>query len=167
MAATYEPIATYTATGNISDYTFSSIPSTYTDLVIISNGYGDTQSGFGIYFNGDTTSNNYSFTRIEYFSSGPYSGNNSSAAGQTGAADSGASGGDPGTVQINIMNYASSSTYKYSLTRSTSEQLSQYLQLGVALWSSTSAINSIKVFPTAGGVFLTGFTVTLYGIKAA
>jgi hypothetical protein len=37
--ATYTPIATYTVSGSSTlTYTFSSIPSTYTDLVLVVNG---------------------------------------------------------------------------------------------------------------------------------
>ena len=60
---TYKPIATTTLGSAAASYTFSSIPSTYTDIVLI---FGGSMSNFGnlrIQFNSDT-GNNYSFTRL-------------------------------------------------------------------------------------------------------
>ena len=57
MAKTYEPIATVDVSG-VTSYTFSSIPSTYTDLrlVLLEN------PGCEMYFNGDNSSSNYGTT---------------------------------------------------------------------------------------------------------
>jgi len=54
MPKTYEPIATTTLGSNQTTITFSSIPSTYTDLVIVSNMGTTTASYPFIRFNGDT-----------------------------------------------------------------------------------------------------------------
>jgi len=63
MPATYEPIATTTLTGGTS-YTFTSIPATYTDLVLVVNAAtASGSSNLAMQFNADTGSN-YSFTRI-------------------------------------------------------------------------------------------------------
>ena len=66
MAAgsTYTPIATTTASGSASSVTFSSIPSTYTDLVIVADILGAASTADAVLrFNSDTTSN-YSETVI-------------------------------------------------------------------------------------------------------
>jgi hypothetical protein len=60
MPTTYEPIQTTAFTSATASYTFSSIPSTYTDLVIVFVGQqNSTFSGrnLNIQFNGDTGSN--------------------------------------------------------------------------------------------------------------
>lgn len=58
MAATYEPIATTTASGSSSSITFSSISSAYTDLVLVANASVTSGSDTAILrFNGDTGSN--------------------------------------------------------------------------------------------------------------
>jgi hypothetical protein len=62
--ATYVPIATANGTGSNSTITFSSIPSTYTDLVLIIGGGSTSASVVSqLQFNGDTGSN-YSWTAL-------------------------------------------------------------------------------------------------------
>ena len=103
---TYEPIATTTLTATNSTVTFSSIPSTYTDLVLIVNSLG-TGSYYSIQVNGDTATN-YSRTRI-----------NGNGITVTSARDSNASNipvNDlsstvPGVAILNFQNYSNSITY--------------------------------------------------------
>lgn len=164
MASTYTPIATFTASGTISNYTFSSIPSTYTDLVLVTSlvmtaGTPETR----IQFNSDTASN-YSYTIM--YGSG-------SAAGSTRASSTAGIDisyyGVPSTtagsaVQItNIQNYANTTTYKTSLTRANNASFGTDAIVG--LWRSTAAISSLTVLPTSSS-FASGSTFTLYGIKA-
>ena len=64
MAATYTPIATTTLGSAQSSYTFSSISSAYTDLILIYNGtVTATGKDVRFYYNGDNSSGLYSFTR--------------------------------------------------------------------------------------------------------
>ena len=74
---TYEPIATTTLTATNSTVTFSSIPSIYTDLVLIVNSLG-TGAYYSIQVNGDTGTN-YSRTRINGNGSTVTSARNASA----------------------------------------------------------------------------------------
>ena len=64
MPTTYEPIATANGTGSSGVVTFSSIPATYTDLVVASNIIGDANSAVRIRLNGDTTDSNYSYVLL-------------------------------------------------------------------------------------------------------
>jgi hypothetical protein len=41
------------------------------------------------------------------------------------------------------------------------------MRLGAGLWSSASAITSIKVYPIPSGVWVQYSTATLYGIKSS
>lgn len=165
MAAgsTYTPIATTTLGSAAASYTFSSIPSTYTDLVLIANISSSSASAGvngSIRLNGDTGSN-YSETALEGDGSTASSFRNSS---QTSIPYMMVYGTDPGTQILHFQNYSNSTTYKTVLARE--NFASGYLRAVVGLWRSTSAINSIELI--AGSVnFASGSTFTLYGITAA
>ena len=66
MAITYEPLVTTTLSSVAASVTFSSIPQTYTDLVLICS-YRDTRTAVysypGVRFNSNTGST-YSITRV-------------------------------------------------------------------------------------------------------
>ena len=166
MAATYEPIATTTIGSATSSYTFTSIPSTYTDLVLITN----TKASSGDYLrfrvgNGSIDSGaNYSQTVL--------SGNGSSAASYryTSVNQSNlliASAVPTSDYQLsiaNFQNYSNTTTYKTIIHRG--NNASSSVETGVTLWRSTSAINQIQVLFLSDNIAV-GSTFTLYGIKAA
>ena len=158
MTATYDKIAAYTAPSAVSSYTFSTIPSTYTDLVLVANGSTSTATGnIRIQFNGDTASN-YSNTRLLG------DGSSASSARNSGAPYSaiGDWGTDRCTLVTSFQNYSNATTNKTVLSRSGSEG---FVSAYVAMWRSTAAITSIAIFKTSAD-FTTGTTFTLYGIKA-
>jgi hypothetical protein len=163
MAAgnTYEAIATQTLGSAAASVTFSSIPSTYTDLVLVAAGSMTTggATGLSLQFNGDTGLN-YSKTEVLGDGSTATSSRSSGFGSMNiGLIDS--------TAQCNsifqIMNYANTTTYKTALARG--NNASGYVRAGVGLWSSTAAITSVTVLPPYN--FATGSTFSLYGIKSA
>jgi hypothetical protein len=168
MPSTYEPIATVTASGSsASQLVMSSIPSTYTDLIIVSNcrNSGNNLSLY-IRFNNDSGSN-YSTTYL-------YGNGSSAASGRITNRDSASIGyyvtpstGFDFVAITQIQNYANTNTYKSLLTRSNSTG-SGYpgAEASVSLWRSTAAINQIDIRISAGTID-SGSTFTLYGIKAA
>ena len=163
MASTYEKIATVTASAS-STVDFTSIPSTYTDLVLIANAhnaFGGTGSTFyRMRFNSDSGSN-YSGTSIRGNGSAASSAQASNATEMTW----GYSANDSAARSIsiaNIMNYANTTTYKTMLSRGNA--IDSNVGAVVNLWRSTSAITSLSIFIAT--TTLTG-TFTLYGIKAA
>lgn len=162
MPATYEPIATVTAPGgSSSQLVMSSIPATYTDLVLVINGGQATaDQSYSLRFNGDTGSN-YSNTQIVGNGSTATSNRNTS---QTrGFIHSTAMNSLADTIIVSIQNYSNSTTYKTAISRGNS--VSYRVVSSVVLWRSTSAITSITVLGDAN--FLSGSTFTLYGIAAA
>jgi hypothetical protein len=160
MAKTYEPIFTYTLPSAQTSYTFTSIPSTYTDLLIITAGSASSLSGVNLQFNSDTGSN---YSRTVLYGTGSVAGSvRSSGVVQIG---SGTFGTTQSVSRINVMNYSNTTTYKTALCRS--DSASDELTAIIGLWRSTSAITAIKVFTDASVNFTTGSTFTLYGIKAA
>ena len=158
--ATYTPIATQTL-GSSGTVTFSSIPSTYTDLVLIVNGSWATPSDDGFYIqlgNGSIdTGTNYSTTYLYGTGSSAASGRESNQAGM----QLGRAGTSNSTSIISIQNYSNTTTYKTGLGRGNNP--SSLVITSVGLWRSTSAVNILKVNTT----FNAGSTFTLYGISSA
>jgi len=170
MASTYTPIATTTLGSAAASYTFSSIPSTYTDLVLVFNG-GTTSNGASmlIRINGDTTSN-YSDTALDGTGSSAISTRHSNGTYITVTNDVGVAGTlGAQTSTIHFQNYANTTTYKTVLVRANNATSNGYpgVSAVVGLWRKTpEAINSITL-TTASTTFLAGSTFTLYGILAA
>lgn len=161
MAITYEPIATTTLGSAAASYTFSSIPSTYTDLVLVFNGTANAAGNLALQFNSDTATN-YSTTILYGDGSTAGSGRVTS---QTNANIAGTNTSN-NTATISIMNYSNSTTYKTALGRGM--RSGDQVVAKVALWRSTAAITTVTVLPIDGAsTWSTGSTFTLYGIKAA
>ena len=170
MPATYEPIASQTVPSSTASVTFSSIPGTYTDLVLVIVGGTDSQGdNIRIRFNSDTGTN-YSTTHL--------SGNGSSATSNRASSQAAISvsynvGGGSDLAQhyvVNVMSYANANVFKTTLsTVSQPNGSTSYpgIEKIVGLWRSTSAITSIDVIRTGGGNLLTNSVLSLYGIKAA
>ena len=159
--ATYTPIATTTLGSAAASYTFSSIPSTYTDLIVIISGttVSDAQD-MSMQFNSDTGTN-YSNTTLV--------GNGTTASSSRTTSQSkiyvinDTSNTSPSPIRINIMNYANTTTYKTVVARG--DDATHRTQATVGLWRSTAAINAVTLLATSN--FNTGATLTLYGIASA
>ena len=167
MPATYEPISTQTLASGSTSISFSSITSSYTDLVLVCNVFGTANySGF-IRFNGDTGSN-YSTTMMQ--------GNGSTATSSRASSQTSINvlskniGFDttyPTNGIINIQNYSNSTTYKTVLSRTNVVRASAGETAAyVGLWRNNAAITSLTII-SDGGTYETGSVFTLYGIKAA
>ena len=169
MAVTYEIIQSTTiGTNSPTSYTFSSIPSTYTDLkLIISDWGGDQNHPLYMRFNSDSGAN-YSWIELRGSGSAVTS-NRTNSTNQIYITKNII----PGSSSIthicitDIFNYSNTTTFKSSLTRANSTGgLSVGAGVGAGLWRSTSAINSIYISADFGG-FNIGSTFSLYGIKEA
>jgi len=164
MPVTYKPIATQTL-GSNTTVTFSSIPQTYTDLILVINGLSNVNEGAEYQVgNGSVdTGTNYSRTRIM---GDKTTASTFRATGQDRfLCDGFSTSFSYASMQIvHFMGYSNTSTYKTVLFRGNSTKT--YLLAQVGLWRSTSAINTIKVSGYSGNLG-SGTTVTLYGIKAA
>ncbi len=169
MAAgpTYTPIANFTASGSANSITFSSIPSTYTDLVLVTNVRAASLDSYRMRFNGDAGTNySYTIIRGDGSSASTYRVSNKNLIELYGVADANTS--TLAHTIYHIQNYASTSTYKSSLLRmnnTTGSSSNNQVEQAVGLWRSTAAIYSIEVF--LPGNFGSNSTFALYGIKAA
>jgi len=165
MAKTYEPIATTNGTGSSATISFTSIPGTYTDLVMVFDGAASSGGTGGLDFiiNGVTSGTLYSYTRLQ--------GNGSAA---SSARVSSQNSGGFGYISssnrsmsiLNIMNYSNATTNKTAIARSLTHDASDgRVGAYVTLYRSTSAVTQLDI--TATQNFTTASTFTLYGIKAA
>lgn len=156
---TYKPIATTSLSGSTT-ITFSSIPSTYTDLVIVLTGFsaGGYPANFRVGNGTVDSGTNYSRTGI--------TGDGSSTASYRGSSEtyfytdngSDATAGSAPNI-THIMNYSSTATYKTFLNRNGS--YNSHARAISGTWRSTSAIDTISI---TGVYAWTAGTATLYGI---
>jgi hypothetical protein len=169
MAITYEPIATANGNGRGTTITFSSIPSTYTDLRVIIQA---TSPGSGQYvspairFNSDSGAN-YNNTVLwgDGSSTGSYRVNSTTLI-YAGPTQVSAQNTNPCVGIVDIFSYAGS-TFKASLINgSVDNNGSGSVERIAGCWRNTTAINAISVVSQGAG-FSTSTIVTLYGIKAA
>lgn len=165
---TYVPIASITTGAATSSITFSAIPSTYTDLVLISQflSAGSAISS-NIVLNGDTATN-YSYQRMYGSGTANSADNGINTANSLGSWGIGNSTDVPITFITNIFSYANTNMFKTFITNAmepNNSTGSNYVGYISSMWRSTSAITSIT-FQSSGN-FGTGSTFNLYGIAAA
>jgi len=168
MAKTYDPIATQTLGSAVASVTFSSIPATYTDLVLVCNARSlrASDDSFYIKINGDTGAN-YSTTKLYGNGTTVTSSRDSSATFGRLAANfvaNNSAAGTFGPIIIHLNNYSNATTNKTILSRQ--NYAGGEVGLFVNLWRSTAAITSIDVYAASANLAI-GSTFTLYGIKAA
>lgn len=153
--------------GGAASITFSSIPQTFTDLLIVQSARSTGDFGFGTwqhirYKLNDSTSN-YSGRYLD--------GNGSSAGSSTEskllvrANDSGSTANSFGNAQVYIPNYTASTNKSYSVDVVTESNETSSLQyIGAGLWSDTTAISSIVIDGDGLGNLAQYSSWSLYGI---
>ena len=168
MPSTYTPIATTTLGSAQASYTFTSIPSTYTDLVLVASGLTSTATTTKLNVgNGSIdTGANYSWTVLSGTGGAANSYRESSVNFTQNERYANWDGTNVANTIIQIQNYSNTSTYKTWLSRGNNAAAG--VDAIVGLWRSTSAINQVQISCTnAGRTFNIGSTFTLYGIQAA
>ena len=169
MATTFEAIATVTVgSGGAANIEFTSIPGTYTDLLVKFSlrGTNGTYVNNRFSFNGSTTG--YS-SRLLY---GLGSSTGSDVNAVTTAIDYSAySAGSDATAstfsngELYLPNYTGSSNKSVSVDAvSENNNTTAIAALTAGLWSDSAAITSVKITPSSG-TFAQYSTATLYGIK--
>ena len=158
MPATYEPIASQTLGSTATSVTFSSIPSTYTDLRLVAYLF-HTLPGTGgtVRFNNDSGSN-YSRTFLIGDGSTASSGRSSNSSSIIIPV------GDPHVIVLDVFSYANTNVFKTVLW--SSAEPGRLVARVASLWRSTSAVDRLDIAGDSSG-FTSGSTFSLYGIKAA
>lgn len=163
MTATYEKIATNTVSSSVSSVTFSSIPATYTDLVLITTTKVSVVNDMRLRFNADTGSN-YSITYLSGDGTSAISGRETNKTFLQIDAYGAPGNNDNNVTIVHIQNYSNTTTYKTALARANNASLGMDAVVGV--WRSTSAINSIELITASAATISAGSIQTIYGIKA-
>jgi hypothetical protein len=170
MATTYTLIdKTTVGSGGTSSITFTSIPSTYTDLKLVISSRS-TQSALGeanrIAFNSDTTNGNYTQKRL--LGTGSAASSQSQTERETFFnVGSTATASTFANSEIYIPNYLGSNSKSASIDTITENNGTEaYAALIAIKWSGTSAITSITLTPESpSSTFVQYTSAYLYGIK--
>jgi hypothetical protein len=168
MPATYTLISSNVLSSNAASVTFSSIPATYTDLVVristrVTRATGDVEGYLSI--NGTTTNYSYTIlggtpgsssstrgtTYVPYVDVGANATSNAFSSGEIYIPSYTASQNKPIGVFSQAENNVTTNIYQYSVA---------------ALWRNTSAITSLTFTPFTGD-YVTGSSFYLYGISNA
>jgi hypothetical protein len=156
-------IAHQELTSAAASITFSSIPQTFTDLVIKFSLRNSVAAGAGtITFN--TSGGTYTRRRLQ--------GNGSSAFSDSPSFDyvcglSSFTASTFGNGEIYISNYRSSVAKSYSSDSVNENNAIEAFQTLIAgLWSGTDAVTTITLTPLSGGNWVQYSSATLYGITA-
>ena len=169
MANTYVQIGSTVTVGSggAANIEFTSIPSTYTDLVLKLSARRTTGSfpDGSIQFNNDTATN---YRWRNFYGSGSAAGvNNSSSASSIPIALTGSSetANTFTNSEFYIPNYAGGAQKSVSSESVTeNNSATAYMSVLAGLWTGTAAITSIKVI-IATALFAEYSTASLYGIK--
>ena len=164
---TYTLIDSTTLTSSASTITFSSIPQTYRDLVLVAQFETSAAAVPNMQFNLDTGSNYYYVYAT---------GNGSSATSSSGNTSSlsfnqeiFANTATPYLATVQLLDFSATDKHKSILIRANNQQEPVTGLVGAGMqagrWANTSAITSILI-RTGGGNFEIGSTFSLYGIAA-
>jgi hypothetical protein len=157
-------IESKTLTGTQAAIEFTSIPSTFTDLVVLVSGRGDRAASFtSLFVNLNGSSADFT-TRV-------LGGDGSNAVSSTDPQSyfgfipcASATSNTFGNAALYIPNYTSSANKSLSGDGVAENNATQAFQrIAALLWSNTAAITSLSVYPDVGN-FVIGSTVSLYGI---
>jgi hypothetical protein len=156
---TYIPLATVTLGSSASSVTFSSIPATYRDLVLVYNGTNNSStSGMLLRLNADS-GNNYNDVIMAN------NGNTPTSATQSSTSNANIFFGT--TVRTlgiaQFMDYSATDKHKAVLIRDNAE--GSVVRATAIRWANTAAITSIQVL-RSDTTIATGATFNLYGISA-
>ena len=166
MAATYEKIQSTTLGSATSSITFSSIPSTYTDLrLVLTATVSSAGQAMRIRLNGDTGVN-YSFSGIAGDGGGASAYGTDYGFINCDALTSGNSTTIPSLYTLDFFSYAGSTKKTNLMTYSGDRNGSGFTAGHVNFWNNSAAINTILIYVAVGNLNV-GTSATLYGIKAA
>jgi hypothetical protein len=153
---TYDLIASNVLTSATATVTFSSLPSSYRDLVLVMDVVCSNNGSALVRFNSDSGAN---YSRVRMLGDG------SSAFSSASSGDTSFDGINTSTArifaQLQVMDYSASDKHKAMLCR-TGRADAEVIALA-ARWANTSAITSMSITQN-GGNFNSGSSFYLYAI---
>jgi hypothetical protein len=169
MATTYTLITSaVVGSGGVTDIEFTSIPQTYTDLLLLTSLRDDRNISLNdgiLSFNGSNSdfSRIYLETTNSATPTSDIQANNNLVYATTAQATSSTFS----STQIHISNYTSSNNKPISMDHIIlSNGTPSNLGFFTGLWSNSSAITSLKISPSGSGIkYVQHSTAYLYGIK--
>ena len=166
MALTYEAIATVTVgSGGAADIQFTSIPQTYTDL-LLSLSLRDADTG-GNWSEASIKPNGATSNRSQrsVYGTGSAAGSDSGSNIYAWISNANNTASTFGNATVYIANYTSANAKSMSIDSVTENNATGALAvLNAALWNDSAAITSITITPEVAN-FAQYSTATLYGIK--
>jgi len=154
--------------GGAATISFTSIPSTYTDLVLIMSGRTTSNQG-SVWANTYVSTNLGAATSREVYGTGSATASTAASTGNIYSVSSLATANTFGSIQIYFPNYANTSYNKSASADAVGENngTASLAVFSALLWSSTSAITSITLTPTGEGNYAQYSTAYLYGVSNA
>lgn len=151
-------LATITLQAAAADVTFSNIPNSYRDLIIVTNNLGTANATGGILrLNSDATT---SYSRVFMFGTGSTA---SHGSGSATYADIFFPRTTVGVSTFYISDYSQTNKHKHIFNRTDATDYVTWS--AIARWASTSAVNTIYLAPDSGQ-WAAGATFALYGVIA-
>lgn len=160
--ATYQALANFTLSTAATSITFSSIPATYRDLILVFQGKTTSNSALlSLRINNDSTST-YSFQ----YAAGRGGSNIAASGTNVGSAkldfEARASSITPMQVNVNLIDYSATDKVKTLINRA--DQWDNGTEIVINSWPSTAAISSLTLL--ASNTLAAGSTAALYGVIA-
>ena len=170
MTATYKTIATVTVpSGGVASIDFSSIPSTYSDLCLVTALRGSTNNAgntLGLYIKINNATTNLSWRSLGDSNGTTFSQANTTNYTRTSINDTGSTANVFSNASFYFPSYAGSNYKSFSIDSAVLTNGTSPVDVEMVgfLWSSTSAINQITLTPESP-LFAQYSTATLFGIK--
>ncbi len=166
---TYTALATVTLASTATSVTFSSIPATYRDLILVLNLASNNSDQTAIMrFNGDSAGN-YNMVHMIGTGGGSGSSQTENSVGFLNISKGIGVTTTLGDVLVisQIMDYSATDKHKTAITRANAVS-SPYpgTSAQAGRWGNTAAITSVAISLSAGASYITGSTFALYGIAS-
>lgn len=163
---TYKALANITLSSSAASVTFSNIPNTYRDLVLVYNGLATQTTYTKLTLNNDTGANYSQIVALGWKS------NTTNSYIDTGRSEyypehyTDMSSTDRNMTITNIMDYSATDKHKTLLGRFDGFSTgSRAVGMTAGRWASTNAVTSIKLTTNANS-YAAGSTFALYGIES-